>query len=85
MRKKALRQRTNGQPLHCDGNVNHSTSRPIKPNSTALRISSISSQKRSRYSRVMLDMAYCRPGLPMTKPAVTMAIGPEVCRAEASA
>src|SRR5205814_225286 len=49
-----------------------STSSPMRTKRTALRISSISSQKVSRCSRVTSLMARARPGFPMSKPQTTM-------------
>ena len=45
------------------------------PNSKAFRISSMSSQKVSRCSRVLSDIADARPWFPMRRPATTAAMG----------
>ena len=70
---------------HGPGRGSNSSSRPMSRNSTALRISSTSSQKVSRCSRVALDMARRRPWLPMSSPVTTIASGADRCSAAASA
>ena len=56
-----------------------STSRPISRNSTELSISSITSQNEKRYSRTFSLIAVAAPRLPITSPASTTAIGPDMC------
>jgi hypothetical protein len=65
-------------------NARINTSSPISKNRTVLRISSMSSQNVSRWPRVRSDMANRRPWLPMSRPATTIAMGPEVWIARAS-
>ena len=68
-----------------DENVSTSTSMPISTNSTALMISSTSSQNVSMFSRVRSLMARRRPWLPISSPAATIASGPDVPIAPARA
>jgi hypothetical protein len=55
------------------------TSRPMSTKSTALRISSMSSQNVSTCRSVVSDIANSLPWFPMKSPATTMARGPETC------
>jgi cation diffusion facilitator CzcD-associated flavoprotein CzcO len=68
------------QPNPVGGNGLPALGEPEHRNSTALRISSSSSQKSSRRSRVTSLIAKARPWLPMNRPATTIAIGADRCR-----